>query len=60
MIQIVQQTKEEKIAMYMKCTKKELSEMLVNCNILLEKIGPIMVTKEQIKNHGDPNFRRTV
>ena len=34
-MQIVEQTHEEKIAMYMKCTKKELIEMLIECNRLL-------------------------
>ncbi len=32
MIQIVEQTDKEKMAMYMKCSKKELAEMLIQCN----------------------------
>ena len=32
MLQIVEQTKEEKIAMYMKLPKKQIVEMLINCN----------------------------
>lgn len=32
MVQEVEQTREEKIAMYMKSTKKQLAEMLVECN----------------------------
>jgi hypothetical protein len=35
MMQIIEQTYEEKMAMYMKCTKKELAEMLINCNDIL-------------------------
>ena len=35
-LQIVPQTHEEKMAMYMKLSKKELAEMLINCNVLLE------------------------
>ena len=32
MIQVVEQTHEEKVAMYMKSTKRELIEMLIECN----------------------------
>ena len=35
MLQIIEQTREEKIAMYMKLTKRELAEMLINCNDML-------------------------
>ena len=35
-MQIVEQTDKEKLAMYMKCKKKELAEMLINCNKYLE------------------------
>ena len=31
-MQIIEQTKKEKIAMYMKLPKKEIIEMLINCN----------------------------
>ena len=31
-MQIVEQSHEEKMAMYMKCTKKKLAEMLIACN----------------------------
>ena len=31
-MQIVKQSHEEKMAMYMKCTKKKLAEMLITCN----------------------------
>lgn len=36
MIQIVEQTHEEKVAMYMKLSKKELIEMLIQANLVLE------------------------
>lgn len=39
MIQIVKQTHKEKIEMYMKSTKKELIEMLIECNRLLDSKG---------------------
>ncbi len=39
MYQVVQQTREEKIKMYMKCSKKELAEMLVECNRLLDLLA---------------------
>lgn len=35
MLQTVEQTRDEKIAMYMKLTKRELAEMLANCNEML-------------------------
>lgn len=38
-LQVVQQTREEKIKMYMKLTKKQLAEMLVNCNDMLDRLS---------------------
>ena len=35
-VQIVPQTKEEKVAMYMKHSKKEIIEMLINCNDMID------------------------
>lgn len=32
MMHVVEQTRDEKIAMYMKCRKRELAEMLTNAN----------------------------
>jgi hypothetical protein len=40
MMQIVEQTKEEKIAMYMKCNKRALAEMLYQCNLIIEAWTP--------------------
>ncbi len=45
-MQIVEQTKEEKIKMYMRCTKGELAEMLYNANLLLNKIPSLMYVQE--------------
>ena len=36
MMQIIEQSKEEKMAMYMKLPKKKLAEMLINCNEVLD------------------------
>ena len=38
MMHIIEQTRDEKIAMYMKLTKRELSEMLINCNDALKML----------------------
>lgn len=35
MLQILEQTKEEKMAMYMKLPKKQIAEMLINCNDII-------------------------
>ncbi len=35
MLQIIEQTKEEKVAMYMKLPKKQIVEMLINCNDII-------------------------
>lgn len=42
MMQIIEQTHEEKMAMYMKLSKKELAQMLIEANRHLEN-RPIMV-----------------
>ena len=52
MIQIVEQTDEEKLAMYMKCTKKQLSEMLIQANKHLDDCTPY-VTYELPKEKCD-------
>jgi hypothetical protein len=36
-MQIVDLTHDEKVDMYMKCSKKELIEMLINCNDILSQ-----------------------
>jgi len=35
-MQVVKQTHDEIVDMYMKCTKKQLAEMLIECNRLLD------------------------
>jgi len=42
-VQIVEQTYDEKMAMYMKLPKKKLIEMLIQCNLLIEQITPTVV-----------------
>ena len=39
MVQIIKQTHEEKVAMYMKCEKKELAEMLATRDDFEEMIS---------------------
>jgi hypothetical protein len=36
--QVIEMTDEEKLVMYMKCTKKQLAEMLIQCNKHLEML----------------------
>lgn len=36
MMQIIEQTHKQKMKMYMKCTKKKLAEMLIECNRILD------------------------
>lgn len=43
MIQIVEQTYEEKMKMYRKVKKDELIEMLINCNLIIENTPLRMV-----------------
>lgn len=43
-MQVVPQTHEEKVAMYMKCTKKQLVEMVIECNRILDTIKPTVTT----------------
>jgi hypothetical protein len=43
MTQVVEQTRDEKIAKYMKLTKRELVERLVNSNEALDKLRKLIV-----------------
>ena len=36
MIQVIQQTRDEKISLYMRTRKAKLAEMLANCNEIIE------------------------
>jgi hypothetical protein len=40
MLQVIKQTRSEKVKMYMKLPKKKLAEMLVNCNEILDGCAP--------------------
>ncbi len=41
MLQIVEQTHEEKVKIYMKCTKRKLIEMLIENNRIIKLRGPV-------------------
>ena len=36
MIQVIEQTHEQKMAMYMKMPKKKIAEMLIQCNLIID------------------------
>lgn len=38
MLQVIEQTREEKIAMYMKLKKREIAEMLANANDAIDML----------------------
>ncbi len=38
MMQVIEQTRDERIAMYMKLRKAKLAEMLLNCNEALDSL----------------------
>ena len=46
-MQVVEQTHDEKVAMYMKCTKKQLIEMLIECHRLLDINGNRVYQNEE-------------
>lgn len=46
-LQVVEQTHEEKVEMYMKSSKEDLIKMLIECNRCLDVIGPTVVINEQ-------------
>jgi hypothetical protein len=50
MIQEVEQTHEEKLAMYMKLSKKELAEMLIESNRVMKIVAPIAVEPTLVKH----------
>ena len=53
-MQVIKQTRKEKIKMYRKyCSKKQLAKMVVNCNEIIEKLllpHPLIVTNTNSKN----------
>lgn len=44
-VQVVQMTHEEQVEMYMKCSKKELCVMLIECNKFLQQMKPQILTE---------------
>jgi len=42
MIQIIEQSDEKKLEMYMKCSKKELAKMLIEANKHLDRFTPFI------------------
>lgn len=38
MLQVIEQTRDERMAMYMNLRKAELAEMLINCNEALDRL----------------------
>lgn len=44
MVQIIEQTREEKIKIYMKLSKKELAEMLASANIFIQSVTPTITS----------------
>ena len=45
MVQVIDQTDQEKLAMYMKMPKKKIAEMLIQCNKILDaelNTGPVV------------------
>ena len=48
MTQIVEQSRSDKIKMYMKIPKKKLVEMLINCNDILSNVKDIHGVKSNV------------
>jgi len=57
MIQIVELTHDQKIKMYMKFSKKEIIELLINCNSVLDTfIKPNILTNPKKEQEYEPYF----
>lgn len=56
MIQVIQQTDEEKMAMYMKLPKKEIIKMLIECNKILESRPMIIDTSSITIGQPPPQY----
>jgi len=48
MIQIIEQTHEEKVKMYMKSTKRKLIEMLIECNKIQKSLTRISFYSDDV------------
>jgi hypothetical protein len=55
-MQIIEQTDEEKVAMYMKCKKKQLVEMLLQCNKLIDSVFPILTYSDYYEEKPKERF----
>lgn len=55
MIQVIEQTHEEKLAMYMKLPKKQVVEMLIECNRIIRAITPTVYYRDgwKLKTKGN-------
>jgi len=51
-MQIVEQTDEEKLAMYMKCKKKQLAKMLIQCNKIIDANFPVVTYERKQTKKG--------
>lgn len=49
MVNVIEQSHEEKMAMYMKLPKKQIIEMLINCNQILESKPTMDVPQDSSK-----------
>jgi len=47
MIKVIQQSRAEKMKMYMKVLKRKLCEMLINCNDILDRQSGVYVTDQK-------------
>ena len=60
MMQIIEQTDEEKLAMYMKCKKVELAKMLIECNrIIALRPSTYMSTFDNTAHNYEPDLNST-
>ena len=61
MLQIVEQTKEEKMAMYMKLPKKQIVEMLINCNDIITALTQAekILGHSNVKTMFQTNFKQS-
>jgi len=58
MVQVVQQTREQKIKMYMSLPKSKLAELLYNCNEETGKVSPCCLAYEKKCRDEESTARR--
>lgn len=59
MMQIIEQTYEEKMAMYMKLSKKELAQMLIEANKHLDARAPQIIVNPAVQPYVQPPWPLT-